>query len=61
MEDRITAAEKQVEELHQKMEDPKVLADHVQLAEVCRQMESAQLQARQLWARWEELQAKQQA
>lgn len=61
MEDRITAAEQQVADLHQQMEDPQVLADHVRLADVCREMETAQHQVRELWARWEELQAKQHA
>lgn len=61
MEDRITAAEQQVADLHQQMEDPQVLADHVRLAGVCREMETAQHQVRELWTRWEELQAKQQA
>jgi ATP-binding cassette subfamily F protein uup len=61
MEGRLTAAEQQVADLHQRMEDPQVLADHVRLAEACREMESAQQQVHALWARWEELQAKQQA
>lgn len=60
MEAKITSAEEQVAQLQHKMGEPKVMADHVQLAEVCREMEAAQLLVRQLWERWEELQAKQQ-
>ena len=59
MESRIMAAEAQVESCHKAMEDPAVLADRNKLAECCEQMHLAQELVQKLYARWEELEAKQ--
>ena len=53
------AAEAQVESCHKAMEDPAVLADRNKLAECCEQMHLAQELVQKLYARWEELEAKQ--
>ena len=59
IEANIQQAEEQVEAIKHEMGDPQVLADHQRLAAVCRRMESAQADVVRLYARWEELEAKQ--
>lgn len=61
MEDAITQAEADVESLQAQAGDPKVMADHVRLAEVCRQLDEAQRRVQQLYDRWAELEAVHQA
>ena len=58
IEEKIMAAEAQVQAAHQAMEDPAVLADHQRLAEVCARMHEAQELVQRLYARWEELETK---
>jgi hypothetical protein len=41
------------------MDDPAVLADRHKLADACKRVESAQLAVQALYARWEQLEAKQ--
>jgi hypothetical protein len=41
------------------MDDPAVLADRARLAEACALVERTQLEVQRLYARWEELEAKQ--
>lgn len=58
MEEKIMVAEAEVQQCHEEMESPAVLADHVKLNEVCRRMEAAQEAVRTLYARWEALEQK---
>jgi len=58
MEERIMAAEREVEQWHQRIADPAVAADHVLLAEACESLHAAQARVEALYARWAELEAK---
>lgn len=55
----ITRAETELERCQKEMEDPKMMADHVKLAESCRKFQAAQEAVDRLFARWQELEAKQ--
>ena len=57
MEDAILEAESEVEALQTRADDPKVLADHERLGEVCRRLDAAQQRVRTLYDRWAELEA----
>lgn len=59
MESDIHVAEELVAELQKRVEDPAVVSNHVKLAEACKVLEEAQARVNQLYARWEELEAKQ--
>ena len=61
MEQRITAAEAEVETWQQRAADPAVMADHVRLRELCDKLHEAQAQVDALYARWTELEAKRDA
>ncbi len=61
MEQRITAAESEVERWQQQVADPAVMADHVRLRELCDKLHVAQAQVDALYARWTELEAKRDA
>ena len=58
IEDRIMEAEARVEELRRQTEDPAVLADRHRLTAVCAELAQAEERVNQLYARWEELEAK---
>ncbi|MDB5292021.1 MAG: ABC-type transport system, ATPase component [Phycisphaerales bacterium] len=58
MEGKISAAEEELHALQRRMEDPKVLADHVKLREVCTQVDAAQVRVSDLYVRWEDLEAR---
>ena len=59
IESKITVAEAEVQRLHKAMEDPAILADRDRLNDCCHNMGEAQELVRALYARWEELEAKQ--
>ena len=59
MEGKIVEAEEVLQAAQKEMDDPAVLADRNKLDAVCRRVESAQVNVQQLYARWEELEAKQ--
>jgi ATP-binding cassette subfamily F protein uup len=58
MEAAIMSAEEALHAAQQQMSDPTVLADHVRLREVCQRADDAQQKVGQLYARWEELEAR---
>jgi ATP-binding cassette subfamily F protein uup len=60
MEAKIVEAEEDLQTKHQALDDPAVHADHVKMTECCRAYEAAQERVQKLYARWEELGAKQQ-
>jgi ATP-binding cassette subfamily F protein uup len=51
-------AEAVAEELRRQTEDPAVLADRHRLTAVCAELAQAEERVKQLYARWEELEAK---
>jgi ATP-binding cassette subfamily F protein uup len=59
IESKIVDAEEVLHAAQREMDDPKVLADRNKLDAVCRRVESAQVSVQKLYARWEELEAKQ--
>jgi ATP-binding cassette subfamily F protein uup len=59
IESKIEQAEAELQSAHQHMDDPAVLADRHRLAEACKRVESAQIAVQALYARWEQLEAKQ--
>lgn len=61
MEERITAAEHDVERRQQLIHDPAVMADHVRLKELCDELHVAQAHVEALYVRWTELEAKRDA
>jgi len=61
MEERILAAESDVEACHARVGDPAVMNDHVQLREWCDKLHEAQARVDALYARWAELEAKRDA
>jgi len=58
MEESILAAEEAVATLLQRMQDPSIATDHLQLHALSTEHHQAEEQVRQLYARWEELEAK---
>jgi ATP-binding cassette subfamily F protein uup len=60
IEGKIVEAEEVLHAAQREMDDPKVLADRNKLDAVCRRVEAAQVNVQKLYARWEELEAKQQ-
>jgi ATP-binding cassette subfamily F protein uup len=58
MEEKIAAAEKELSERERMFADPKVMADHVKMAEVGRAVAAAQGVVEGLYRRWEELEGK---
>ncbi len=58
IEQRILDAENLVQKAHKEMEDPKILADGKKLTEACDKMHNAQQSVANLYARWQELEAK---
>jgi ATP-binding cassette subfamily F protein uup len=58
MEAAILEAEEALHASQRRMEDPAVLADHIQLTDACHQADAAQQKVTALYARWEELEAK---
>ena len=59
METLIAKAEEALEKKHKALDDPAVQADHVKMTACCREYEAAQDHVQKLYARWEELGAKQ--
>jgi ATP-binding cassette subfamily F protein uup len=59
MEASVLEAEAALEKAHKEMDDPAVLADRNKLADACKRVEIWQLEVQRLYARWEELEAKQ--
>ena len=59
MEAAITKAEEEVVRLHDKLADPAIAADHVEVKSVFAAYEKSQEQAAKLYARWEELESRQ--
>jgi ABC transport system ATP-binding/permease protein len=59
IESKIVEAETELQAAQSQMDDPAVLADRHRLTEACKRVESAQLAVQQLYARWEQLEAKQ--
>jgi ATP-binding cassette subfamily F protein uup len=59
IEGKVSEAEAALERAHRQMDDPAVLADRARLAEACTLVEATQLEVQRLYARWEELEAKQ--
>jgi ABC transport system ATP-binding/permease protein len=59
IEGKLSDAEAALEKAHREMDDPAVLADHNRLAAACALVEKTQLEVQRLYARWEELEAKQ--
>lgn len=57
MEETILHAEEILEELKEKMNDPKVIADHANFGKVCEDYAAAQEKVSKLYARWEALEA----
>jgi ATP-binding cassette subfamily F protein uup len=60
IEGKVTDAESALEAAQREMDDPAVLADRNKLDAVCRKVDAAQSAVQKLYARWEELEAKQQ-
>jgi len=60
IEDRIAEAETQMQATHQALEDPLVMGDHLRLQTVLAEMAEAQKMVDALYARWAELEQKQQ-
>ena len=58
MEEVILQAEEHLHSQQALMEDPKVLADHVKLREVCKTVDEAQARVQSLYNRWQELEAR---
>lgn len=61
MEERISAAETDIETRQKLIADPAVMADHVRLKELCDDLHVAQAHVDALYARWTELEAKRDA
>ena len=59
-EEKIMLAETELESHQKALDDPAVSRDHIKLTQCCREFEAAQETVRKLYARWEELEAKQQ-
>jgi ATP-binding cassette subfamily F protein uup len=59
IESKIMLAEDELHAAQREMDDPAVLADRNRLDAACRRVDSAQTVVRDLYARWEELEAKQ--
>src|SRR5258706_734865 len=59
IETKLSDAEAALEKAHREMDDPAVLADRNRLAAACALVETTQLEVQRLYARWEELEAKQ--
>ena len=59
MEEKILAADAKVEEAQATLSDPMVLADHELMSKACKVLDEAQAESARLYARWEELEAKQ--
>jgi len=59
MESKISTAETELEAAQREMDDPAVLSDRIKLADVCKRVETHQVEVQKLYARWEELEAKQ--
>ncbi len=58
MEEQIAVCERAIAEHQRAIEDPQIMSDHVQLRACCQQLEAAQIELNQLFARWEELEAR---
>ena len=58
MEEKILQAEEDLHANQQLMEDPRVLADHVRLREVCSKVDEAQKRVQTLYERWQELESR---
>ncbi len=61
MEERLLAAEKEVEDLEAAMNSPEVVADPVQLESCWQKLEAARKEVDRLYGRWEELEEKRNA
>jgi ATP-binding cassette subfamily F protein uup len=58
MEEAIMAAEAEVEARQARMSDPAVVSDHIKIKQAWEAVQAAQEQVHQLYARWEELEAR---
>ena len=59
IEGKIMEAEEALQNRQRALDDPAAAKDHLKLAQCCRDFEAAQEDVRRLYARWEELEAKQ--
>ena len=58
IEQRILSAEEELHTWQKQMEDPKVLADRNRLHEVCTKVDAGQKTVQDLYARWQDLEAR---
>ncbi|MBY0360191.1 MAG: ABC-F family ATP-binding cassette domain-containing protein [Candidatus Obscuribacterales bacterium] len=59
MESKIETAENHVLEIQRRLEDPTIASNHVKLNECMKEVEEAQKQVNKLYARWEDLESRQ--
>jgi ATP-binding cassette subfamily F protein uup len=58
MEETILEAEARVSELSARVQDPEIMADPIQMANICRDLEKAEARVQALYTRWDELEQK---
>jgi ABC transport system ATP-binding/permease protein len=58
MEETILKAEARVTDLSARVQDPEIMADPIQLANICRDLEKAEARVQELYTRWDELEQK---
>jgi ATP-binding cassette subfamily F protein uup len=58
MEETILEAEARVTELSARVQDPEIMADPIQMANICRDLEKAEARVQALYTRWDELEQK---
>jgi ABC transport system ATP-binding/permease protein len=58
MEETILKAEARVTDLSARVQDPEIMADPIQLADICRDLEKAEARVQELYTRWDELEQK---
>ncbi|MCF8089522.1 MAG: ABC-F family ATP-binding cassette domain-containing protein [Desulfotignum sp.] len=58
MEETILEAEARVTDLSARVQDPEVMADPIQMANICRDLEKAEARVQALYTRWDELEQK---
>ncbi len=58
MEETILEAEARIADLSARVQDPEVMADPIQMANICRDLEKAEARVQALYTRWDELEQK---
>jgi ATP-binding cassette subfamily F protein uup len=58
MEATILEAEARVDDLSARVQDPEIMADPIQMADICRDLEKAEARVQALYTRWDELEQK---